>query len=313
MHPSGSALPSMNPMGMLSPQSLNMMLLLVIIQSFLKGETTSLLLVWKRDDGSSGMQNYEDCKSGLSSQAFFFALFSVFCFPSSSALLCFGWWRFKPFAETNSSGLISARRQYCSPFRWHLQLSRRWLYLPPKCLKSEQQRPSFKSWDWNTILLRCFVGIPNSCLLRRGLGFGILMVQQGIWCPTWALCSVRWGTSQTLCWRMLSGLIPNWAPWLWTSFFTLTFMRTEQCFLLQIAFILLEDFPLWWGLYCRITFGTGKVLFQDGGVLGSLGEMQPGWICATCFLCSNCPDLIFYYSCAQCFLPWSDARLSASR
>lgn len=42
----------------------------------------------------------------------------------------------------------------------------------------------------------------------------------------------------------------------------------------------------------------------DGSVLGSLWEMQPGWICATWFLCSNCPDLIcFYYSCAQCFLP----------
>lgn len=89
MHPSGSAVPSTNPVGTLSPRSLSIMFLLFIIQSFLKGQTTSLLLVWNRGDESSGKQKY----LRIAKAAFFHLVldFSALGFPSCSPVLsCVG-------------------------------------------------------------------------------------------------------------------------------------------------------------------------------------------------------------------------------
>ena len=87
---------------------------------------------------------FEDCRNGLNSQAFFFfrCLLCFLLLASPLLLHCsvVGWWAFKPSAETNWSGLLSAGRQNWSPFRWCLWLSRRRLYPPPECPKSKQQR-----------------------------------------------------------------------------------------------------------------------------------------------------------------------------
>lgn len=137
----------------------------------------------------------------------------------------------------------------CSPFRWPLQLSRRRLYLPPKCLKPKQQRlllPSFKSCDWKTTQGYQQSVRANSCPLRRGLGFGTLMVQRGVWCSASELCPLSLGQgtkARALSRRMLSGVVTTEPPGLEHRFSPWFSMRTKGCLLQLIGFIFSEDFP----------------------------------------------------------------------
>lgn len=77
---------------------------------------------------------------------------------------------------------------------------------------------------------------------------------------------------------------------------------------------LLGGLPLGWGHSAGSPLApedafSGRV---GDGILGSLGEMQPGSTCCL-FLVPELQNSIFFpYFCAQCCLPGSDTQLSAS-